>query len=115
MRCCESGTRSLGLTMNVLPHAMAWGRNHMGTIAGKVEARDRREHAQRLPIVKQSMPVAMSSSERPCMVVGIPIAMSMLSIARRMLLRDSSSVLPCSIVHVRARSSNDFLEQLLHL
>ena len=36
MRICDSGTRSLGLTMNVLPQATACGRNHIGTMAGKL-------------------------------------------------------------------------------
>ena len=33
---CASGTCSEGLSTNVLPQATANGRNHMGTIAGKL-------------------------------------------------------------------------------
>ena len=50
MRLCESGTRSLGLTMNVLPQAIACGRNHIGHHRREVERRDRREHAHRLAV-----------------------------------------------------------------
>ncbi len=32
----EDGSRSLGLRMNVLPHAIARGYIHIGTIAGKL-------------------------------------------------------------------------------
>ena len=37
MRRCVSGTCSDGLTMNVFPVATAKGRNHSGTIAGKLK------------------------------------------------------------------------------
>ncbi len=33
---CDSGTRSLGLTTNVLPSTTACGRNQSGTMAGKL-------------------------------------------------------------------------------
>ena len=42
------GVCSEGLRMNVLPAAIANGRNHIGTIAGKLNGRDRRAHADRL-------------------------------------------------------------------
>ena len=65
--------------------------------------------------VWQSIPEAMSSSDVPCMRVGIPIARSTLSIARRTLLRDSSSVLPCSSVTVLAMSSKRRSRRFLSL
>ena len=46
--CMVSGTRSDGFSTTVLPHAMAYGRNQNGIIAGKVERRDDGAHAERL-------------------------------------------------------------------
>ncbi len=108
IRTWESGTRSLGLTMNVFPQAIACGRNHIGTIAGKLKGVIAANTPSGWRKVVQSIPVAMSSSERPCIRDGMPHATSMLSIARRTLLRDSSSVLPCSSVMIRAMSSEYF-------
>ena len=114
-RTCESGTRSLGLTMKVLPHATACGRNHIGTMAGKLNG----VIAANTPIgcrtVWQSMPAAMSSSEVPIMRSWMPKARSTLSIARRTLLRDSSSVFPCSRVTTRATSSRCSSRRFLSL
>lgn len=36
MRCIVKGTRSDGLRMKVLPHAIAYGKNQKGIIAGKL-------------------------------------------------------------------------------
>ena len=47
---CVWGTCSDGFRMNVLPQAIANGRNHIGTIAGKLNGHDRREHADRLAV-----------------------------------------------------------------
>ena len=45
---CVSGTCSDGLRMNVLPQAIANGRNQKGTIAGKLNGHDRSADADRL-------------------------------------------------------------------
>ena len=49
MRCCESGTCSDGLSTNVLPQTTAKGRNHSGTIAGKLNGAIAAHDADRLP------------------------------------------------------------------
>ena len=36
MKFCADGSFSLGFTMTVLPAAIAMGKNHIGTIAGKL-------------------------------------------------------------------------------
>ena len=51
------------------------------------------------------MPVAMSSRLVPIISVGIPVATSTFSIPRRVSPRDSSMVLPCSMVWMRLSSS----------
>ena len=45
---CDSGTCSDGFRMNVLPVAMANGRNHIGTIAGKLNGAIAATDAERL-------------------------------------------------------------------
>ena len=89
----------------MLPHAIANGRNHIGTIAGKLNG----QIAAKTPIgwryVSQSMPRETSSRLRPCIVVGIAQAHSTISIARATSARASGSVLPISAVTERASRS----------
>jgi hypothetical protein len=84
---------------------MAYGQNHIGTIAGKLNG----VMAAKTPIgwrtYSQSMPEATSSSAAPIIRVGMPQACSTFSMPRRTEPRDSSSVLPFSRVTIVASSS----------
>ena len=94
--CCVIGTCSDGFSTNVLPHAIANGRNHMGTMAGKLKG----AIAANTPIgwrtVSQSTLRATFSRLRPCIVVGMAHAHSIISIARLTSARASGRVLPIS-------------------
>ena len=68
--------------MNVLPQAMANGRNQNGTMAGKLKGTIAAQTPTGWRIVSQSTAVATFSSTRPCMVWGIAVAASTISIAR---------------------------------
>ena len=92
--------------MKVLPVATAKGRNQSGTIAGKVEGRDRGADAERLADHLAVDAAARCSPGRsPSSATGVPQATSTHSMPRRTLPRDSSRVLPCSRVTVAASSS----------
>ena len=102
---CVSGTCSLGLRMNVLPHAMANGRNHMGTMAGKLNGTIAAHTPTGWRYVSQSIAVATFSRLRPCIVVGIAVAASTISTMRDTSARASGNVLPISVVTRLASSS----------
>ena len=68
---CVSGTCSEGLRMNVLPHAIAKGRNQNGTMAGKLKGTMAAQTPTGWRNVSQSTAVATFSSTRPCIVWGI--------------------------------------------
>ena len=99
------GTCSEGFSTNVLPQAMAKGRNQNGTIAGKLKGTTAAHTPTGWRIVSQSTPVATFSSTRPCIVCGIADAASIISIARPTSARASGSVFPISRVTERASSS----------
>ena len=103
--CCVSGTCSDGLSTNVLPQAIANGRNQNGTIAGKLNGTIAAQTPTGWRIVSASTLRETSSSTRPCMVVGIAQAASTISIMRATSARASTIVLPISVVTERARSS----------
>src|SRR3954462_13613976 len=103
--CWVIGTCSDGLRMNVLPHAIANGRNQNGTIAGKLKGTIAAQTPTGWRIVSQSTLRATSSRMRPCIVVGIAVAASTISIMRETSARASAIVLPISVVTERARSS----------
>src|ERR1019366_4501361 len=65
-----SGTCSEGLSTNVLPVAMAKGRNQNGTIAGKLNGTIAAHTPTGWRTVSQSTPPGTFSSTRPCPVVG---------------------------------------------
>ena len=102
---CVSGTCSDGLSTNVLPQAMANGRNQNGTIAGKLKGTIAAHTPTGWRIVSQSTFVATSSSTRPCIVWGTAVAASTISIMRPTSARASGRVLPISRVTERASSS----------
>ena len=91
--------------MNVLPQAIANGRNQNGTIAGKLNGTIAAQTPTGWRIVSASMLRETSSRIRPCIVVGIAQAASTISIMRATSARASAIVLPISVVTERARSS----------
>ena len=91
--------------MNVLPHAIANGRNQNGTIAGKLKGTIAAQTPTGWRIVSASMLRETSSRMRPCIVVGIADAASTISIMRATSARASMIVLPISVVTERAMSS----------
>ena len=100
-----SGTCSDGLSTNVLPHAITKGRNQNGTIAGKLNGTIAAHTPTGWRTVSASTLRATSSMIEPCIVVGTAHAASTISIMRPTSARASGSVLPISIVTVRAISS----------
>ena len=80
--------------MNVLPAVIANGRNHIGTIAGKLNGVIAAHTPTGWRIVSQSTFVATDSSVRPCIVCGIAHDASTISIARSTSARASPIVLP---------------------
>ena len=113
--CCDNGTCSDGLSTNVLPQTTAKGRNHSGTIAGKLNGEMAATTPSGWRITVQSMLLAMFSSPYPISIDGAPQATSTHSMPRRTLPRDSSSVLPCSVVTIRAISSKCSSSSCLNL
>jgi len=103
--CWVSGTCSDGLSTNVLPQAIANGRNQNGTIAGKLNGTIAAHTPTGWRIVSASMLRLTSSRIRPCIVVGIAHAASTISIIRPTSAEASAIVLPISVVTQRARSS----------
>ncbi len=91
--------------MNVLPHAIANGRNQNGTMAGKLNGAIAAQTPTGWRNVSQSTAVATFSSTRPCIVCGTADAASTISIARPTSARASAKVLPISRVIDRATSS----------
>src|SRR5882672_12170298 len=71
--CCDSGTCSDGLQMKVLPHATANGKNHIGTIAGKLNGAMHANTPSGWRTDSQSMPCATSSSAVPINNDGAPV------------------------------------------
>ena len=103
--CWVSGTCSDGFSTNVLPHAIAKGRNQNGTMAGKLNGTIAAHTPTGCRIVSASMLRETSSRMRPCMVVGMAVAASTISIIRATSARASTSVFPISVVTDRASSS----------
>jgi len=105
MRESVNGTCSEGFTTNVFPHTTANGRNQSGTIAGKLNGATAAQTPTGWRKATQSRPGATFSRLCPMSIDGAPQATSTHSMPRRTLPRDSSSVLPCSVVTSRASSS----------
>ena len=91
--------------MNVLPQAIAKGRNQNGTMAGKLNGAMAAQTPTGCRKVSVSTAVATFSSTRPCMVWGMAVAASTISMARPTSARASGKVLPISRVTARAISS----------
>ena len=99
----------------MLPVTMANGRNHIGTITGKLNGTIAATTPSGWRTTWQSTPAEMSSRATPCISVGAPHATSMQSMPRRTLPRASLSVLPCSVVTERASSSKCCSQSALNL
>ena len=80
--------------MNVLPQAIAKGRNQNGTMAGKLNGTIAAHTPTGWRIVSVSTAVATFSRIRPCIVWGIADAASIISIARPTSARASGKTLP---------------------
>ena len=105
MRIAVSGTFSLGLRTNVLPHVNATGYIQSGTIAGKLKGVMPPQTPRGCRIASQSMPRATLGSTSPMSNDGMPQENSTISMPRRTSPRDSTNVLPCSRVTLCANSS----------
>ena len=103
--CWVSGTCSEGLSTNVLPQAMAKGRNQNGTMAGKLNGTIAAQTPTGWRTVSASTLRDTSSMIRPCIVVGTAHAASTISIMRATSARASAIVLPISAVTDWASSS----------
>ena len=66
--------------MKVFPQAIAKGRNQNGTIAGKLKGAMAAQTPTGWRMVSASTPRATSSSIRPCMVVGIAVAVALVQV-----------------------------------
>jgi hypothetical protein len=93
------------LHTNVFPHATANGKNHIGTIAGKLNGAMQAKTPIGWRTDSQSMPPETSSSACPINNEGAPAATSIIWMPRRTLPRASCRILPFSRVTVAASSS----------
>jgi hypothetical protein len=99
------GSRSDGFRMNVLPHAMATGNIHIGTITGKLNGVMPATAPSGWRIDHASMPRAIWSVNSPLSICGMPTANSTTSMPRATSPRASANVLPCSRTTSAANSS----------
>ena len=105
MRSTASGSCSDGLQTNVFPHAIAKGRNHIGTMNGKLNGVIAAKTPIGWRIMSESIPRETSSRFEPCMSEGMPVATSTHSIPRPTSPVASLIVLPLSVVTRSASSS----------
>ena len=99
------GSRSLGLRTKVLPHAIASGNIHIGTMAGKLNGVMPATTPNGCRTDQASIPRATCSVNSPLSKLGIPVANSIISIPRTTSPTASGKVLPCSATMRRAISS----------
>src|SRR6202011_3823896 len=88
--------------MKLLPHAIANGNIHIGTIPGKLKGVIPTQTPSGWRMVLQSIPGETSLSESPIIRLGIPQANSTIWMARRSARRASTAVFPASRVSTRA-------------
>src|SRR5205814_10031617 len=98
------GSRSLGLSTNVLPHAIATGCIHIGTITGKLNGVIPAQTPSGCRNEYTSTPVDTWSEKEPLSSCGMPQANSTTSRPRCTSPRASDSTLPCSSETIPARS-----------
>jgi hypothetical protein len=104
MRIDSEGSRSDGFSTNVLPHAMATGNIHSGTIAGKLNGVMPAHTPTGWRSEKLSTSVPTFSLNSPLRRCGTPVANSITSMPRVTSPSASASVLPCSSEITAARS-----------
>ncbi len=104
MRRLKLGSRSEGLSTNVLPQAIAIGNIHSGTMAGKLNGvmPAQTPSAWRKEKLSTSLPTLSLNS--PLSRCGIPVANSTTSMPRVIEPSASLCVFPCSSVTSRAKS-----------
>ena len=100
----EEGTFSLGFSTTVLPAAMASGKNHIGTIAGKLNGQIMPTTPSGCRTECTSTLVEAFSVNAPFIRCGIPQANSTTSWPRLTSPSASESTLPCSAVMIAANS-----------
>ena len=98
------GSFSDGLSTTALPHAIAIGTNHIGTIAGKLNGEMTATTPSGWRIEKTSTPPETPSLKPPLSRCGAPQANSATSRPRCTSPSASSSTLPCSAVIAAAIS-----------
>src|SRR3954463_8230826 len=98
------GSRSLGLSTNVFPHAIAIGYIHIGTIAGKLNGVMPATTPSGWRIEYESTSVETFSEYSPLARSAMPHANSMTSRPRLTSPSASPVTLPCSRVRIRAMS-----------
>ncbi len=98
------GSFSLGLSTTVLPAAMAIGKNHIGTIAGKLNGEMMPTGPSGWRTEYTSTLVDAFSVNPPLSRCGMPQANSTTSWPRLISPRASESTLPCSLVRILASS-----------
>src|ERR1700740_2884639 len=98
------GSFSLGLSTTALPAAIAIGKNHIGTIAGKLKGEMMPTTPRGCLMEYTSMPVEADSLNAPLTKCGNPVASSTTSCPRLISPSASERTLPCSAVMTAASS-----------
>ena len=98
------GSFSLGLSTTALPAAIAMGKNHSGTIAGKLNGLMMPTTPSGCFSEYTSMPVDAFSVNAPLVSAGNPVARSTTSRPRAISPIASEVTLPCSAVMIAASS-----------
>src|SRR6478735_9202469 len=105
IQIAAEGSFSLGLRTTVLPAAIAMGKNHIGTIAGKLNGLMMPTTPSGWRIECTSTPVETCGELPPLSRCGMPQATSTTSWPRATSPRASERTLPCSAVMIAASSS----------
>ena len=106
------GSFSDGLRMNVLPHAIATGNIHIGTMAGKLNGVMPATTPSGCRIEYESTPVETFSEKPPLSRCGMPQANSTTSRPRATSPAASEATLPCSAVMSCGQLGRVVLDQL---
>ncbi len=104
IQIAADGSFSLGFSTTVLPSAIAIGKNHIGTIAGKLNGLMMPTTPTGSCTEYTSTPVETFWLNSPFARCGMPQANSMTSRPRAISPSASEVTLPCSLVRIAARS-----------
>ena len=104
IQIAADGSFSLGFSTTVLPAAIASGKNHSGTIAGKLKGLMTPTTPTGCLIEYTSTPVDTDSLYSPFISCGSEVASSMTSMPRAISPSASEVTLPCSAVMMAASS-----------